>query len=223
LIVAALVGCGGDLDQPWDLDHDRIVAIRATPPAILAGETSEIDGLIAAKGGPSVERIPDQVIVVKPESLAGTVSFDNAKWVVTAPSEAELEAARTELGLEAGASVPLQLGVAYGETLFGLKSVALGNTAPNPQLGVMQINGATAPEPTAEIVVGKLIDVPLSVEAGEQDDVNWLTSCGTMHDFDLPNAYLRVEVEDLTEGELAVVLRDDAGGVTWQVWPIRAE
>jgi hypothetical protein len=170
-----------------------------------------------------MERIPDQVLVVKPESLAGAVSFDNARWVVTAPSEEDLEAARAELGLEAGASVPLQLGVAYGQNLFGLKSVALGNTAPNPQLGVMQINGATAPEATAEIVVGKLIDVPLSVEAVEEDEVNWLTSCGTMHDFDLPSAYLRVEEEDATEGELAVVLRDGNGGVTWQVWPIRAE
>jgi len=223
LILAALIGCGGDLDQPWDLDHDRIVAIRATPPAILSGETSEIDGLIAAKGALTMERIPDQVIVAKPESLAGAVAFDNGKWIVTAPDEAALEAAREELGLEAGAPVPLQLGVAYGDSLFGLKSVALGNTAQNPDLGVMRIDGNEAPEPTTEIVVGKLIDVPLLVEATEDDEVNWLTSCGTMHDFDLPSAYLRVEVEDLTEGELAVVLRDDAGGVTWQVWPIRAE
>ncbi|MBA2538097.1 MAG: hypothetical protein H0V17_00555 [Deltaproteobacteria bacterium] len=223
LILAALVGCGGDLDQPWDLDHDRIVAIRANPPAILSGETSEIDGLVAAKGALTMERSPDQVIVAKPESLASALTFDNGKWIVTAPDEAALDAARTELGLEAGASVPLQLGVAYGETLFGLKSVALGNTAPNPVLGVMRIDGSEAPAPTTEIVVGKLVDVPLLVEANEDDDVNWLTSCGTMHDFDLPSAYLRVEVEDLTEGELAVVLRDPTGGVTWQVWPIRAE
>lgn len=44
-----------------------------------------------------------------------------------------------------------------------------------------------------------------------------------MHDFDLPQAYLRVEEEDMTEGSLAVVVRTDLGGVAWKVWPIRAE
>ena len=57
----------------------------------------------------------------------------------------------------------------------------------------------------------------------DTDDVNWLTSCGTMHDYDLPQAYLRVELEDPMEGELAVVLRDARGGVAWRVWPIHAE
>jgi hypothetical protein len=86
----------------------------------------------------------------------------------------------------------------------------------------MQIDGAAAPTPETEIVVGKLVDVPLSVEALETDEINWLTSVGEMHDFDLPNAYLRVEEDnELNEGELAVILRDDKGGVTWQVWPIR--
>lgn len=230
LILAAVVGCGGDLDPPWQLDHDRIVAIRAEPPAILPGETSTIDGLVAAKGGPTIERVPDIVIVVQPQSLASAVAFTGGEWVVTAPDEVTLDAARTELGLDAGAPVPLQLGIGYAlpdlppeEGLAGLKTVALGITAPNPTLGVMQIDGADAPAPDVELVIGKLVDVPLSIPALESDEVNWLTSCGTMHDFDLPSSYVRVEVEDMTEGQLAVVLRDDKGGVTWQVWPMRAE
>ena len=72
-------------------------------------------------------------------------------------------------------------------------------------------------------MVGIEVDFPLSVEAVEADDVNWLTSCGTMHDFDLPQAYLRVELEDPVAGELAVIRRDERGGVVWRVWPIRAE
>jgi hypothetical protein len=50
-----------------------------------------------------------------------------------------------------------------------------------------------------------------------------LTSCGTMHDFDLPQAYLRVETDDPQAGELGVVLRDAHGGVAWKVWPVKAE
>ena len=77
---------------------------------------------------------------------------------------------------------------------------------------------------TAEIVVRKLVDVPLSIEADDaRYDVTWLTSCGTMHDFDLPAAYLEVEADDPDAGELAVVVRDATGGVAWRVWPIRAE
>ncbi len=224
-LLLTLAACGGDLDQPWDLDHDRIVAIRAEPPAILSGEVSKLDGLISGKGTATSEVGPLQVIVVRPESLADTLSQEaDGDWVVTAPDEARLDAARTELGLEATDPVPLQLGVAFTPTLAGVKTVKLGTTAPNPTLGVMRFNGEEAPAPDAELVVGRLVDVPLSVEALETDEVNWLTSVGEMHDFDLPNSYVRVEEDnELDQGELAVVLRDDKGGVTWQVWPIRAE
>ncbi len=223
--VAVLAACGGDLDQPWDLDHDRIVAIRATPPAILAGETSKLDGLLSGKGTATSETGPLQVIVVQPESLADTLSQDaDGTWIVTAPEEARLAAARTELGLEATDPVPLQLGVAFTTSLAGVKSVQLGTSSSNPTLGAMQFNGETAPAPDVELVVGPLVDVPLSIEALETDDVNWLTNVGEMHDFDLPSAYVRVEEDnEISEGELAVVLRDDRGGVTWQVWPIRVE
>jgi hypothetical protein len=44
-----------------------------------------------------------------------------------------------------------------------------------------------------------------------------------MHDFDLPRAYLEVEAGDPAAGELAVVVRDAHGGVSWQTWPIHAE
>ena len=76
---------------------------------------------------------------------------------------------------------------------------------------------------TCRTFTEKLVDVPLSISVETEDDVNWLTSCGTMHDFDLPQAYLRVELEDPDRGELAVIRRDELGGVAWRVWQIRAE
>jgi len=100
--------------------------------------------------------------------------------------------------------------------------VWLGEAADNPMLDTATVDGVAAP-PTPELVVAPRTDVPLSVDVGEDDDVNWLTSCGTMHDFDLPQAYLRVEAEDPTLGDLAVVVRTELGGVAWRVWSIRAE
>ena len=53
--------------------------------------------------------------------------------------------------------------------------------------------------------------------------MNGLSSAGEMHDFDLHSAYLTFGPEDPHDGELALVLRDEFGGVAWRVWPIRAE
>lgn len=225
LVVLALsaVGCAEEVALPWELDHDRIVAVRATPPSVLAGERSELDALVALEGATTSERAPEAATVVSPASLANTLSFDGGKWVVTAPDDAALDAARLELDLEAGEPVPLQVGVQYGAgKLLATKTVWLGRAAINPALTAMTIDGGSA-ETQAEVVVGTRVDVRLSVEVAERDEVNWLTSCGTMHDYDLPEAYLRVEDDDPTEGEIAVVIRDKNGGVAWRVWPIRAQ
>jgi hypothetical protein len=221
----AASGCTGDLDPPWQLDHDRIIAVRATPPGIVAGEKSTLDALLGAKAGPTRVAAPEAAAIVSPMSLADVLAFDGTNWVVTAPSEARLAQARTELALPADAPVPLQVGVSYsGQALFATKVIELGRPASNPSLVSMNMKIDGAPAGSADIVVEPLTKVPLSIEADDADfDVTWLTSCGTMHDFDLPNAYLQVEKDDPTSGELAVVVRDAASGVSWNIWPIHAE
>jgi hypothetical protein len=223
LAVIALGACTGDLDPKWQLDHDRIVAVRATPPGIASGRTSTIDALLGKKGDKVRVAAPELATVVSPTSLSDTLALDGGNWVVTAPGEDRLVAARAELGLAPGAPVPLQVGVSYaGQTLLATKTVLLGAAADNPALSNVMINGQ--PAGTSEIVVGTLIKVPLSVDADDADfDVTWLTSCGTMHDFDLPTAYLEVEADDPPAGELALVVRDTGAGVAWTVWPIHAE
>ena len=231
-LLVALTGCAGDIDEQWQLDHDRIIAVRATPPRIVAGAQAQVDTLVGRKGGRPTEETPPAAQVVSPQSLATALRFDAGRWIVTAPDEARLAMARTELGLPPGAPVPLLVGVAFPETAFpsglpdepiaAIKTVWLGEAGDNPALETPTVDGVAAP-PAPELVVAPLTDVPLSVEVGEHDDVNWLTSCGTMHDFDLPQAYLRVEAEDPTTGDLAVVVRNELGGVAWRVWSIRAE
>lgn len=235
VVLVALLssGCFDDVDRIWELDHDRIIAVRATPPRIQSGEQATLDALIGKKGASPSEEVPAVAMVVSPESLASTLSFTGGAWVVTAPEEEQLAAARTELGLEADAPVPLVVGVAFpasvfpsGEIAEGLaatKTVWLGDTAENPVLAPAEVNGVDATM-MPEIVVPKGVDVRLRVPFEVTEvDVNWLTSCGTMYDYDLPAAYLRVEDDDSHEGDLAVVVRTDEGGVAWHVWPIRAE
>ena len=220
---AGTAACAGDIDPPWQLDHDRIVAVRAEPPAVAPGQTSRIDALLAQKDKSTSVATPDMATVVTPASLSDVVSISGGSWVVTAPSEDRLAAARAELKLAAGAPVPLEISVVYVERkLVALKTIELGASGDNPPLPGLMIDGHAPGD--AELVVGKLVKVPLSVDVDDVAfDVSWVTSCGTMHDFDLPTAYLKVESDDPDAGELGVVVRDGHGGVSWQIWPIHAE
>lgn len=222
-LVWAAPGCTGDIDPPWQLDHTRIIAVRATPPQIAAGEQAVLAALISSRSAPVAERSPDDAIVVSPPSLAGAITQDAGRWVVTAPSSEVLAAVRAQLGLPADALVPLEAQVAYaGGSLLAIKTVWLGGTATNPAITDVEIDHVTAS--TDELVVALHQDIPLSIGLDDTHyDINWLSSCGTMHDFDLSNAYLRIEVGDVTSGELALVVRDRTGGVSWRVWPIRTD
>jgi hypothetical protein len=220
LVCLVLAACGGDIDPAWELDHDRVVAVRATPPAIADG-TAQLDALISEKGGSTFEARPEAATVISPMSLQGSVSLDGT---VTMPSADQLAAARMELRLAADAPVPLQIGVLYGQgTKAALKIVWLGKQADNPTLSEMLVDGAPLDTMT-EVVVPRKIDVRFSVAAIDDDDVNWLTNVGDMHDYDLPQSYLHVgDDEEMTEGQLVLVKRDIDGGVVWRVWPIRVQ
>jgi hypothetical protein len=214
-VLTSLVGCTGDLVDPWQLDHDRIIAVRATPPRIPAEATAQLDVLIANEGERTRTVAPDSIDVVAPSSLASVVAGD----IVTAPSETMLAAARTELGLAASAPVPLTLSVT-ANGFVSTTTMWLGEAADNPPLTGMEIDGAA---PGDDLVLPAKTDIPLAVTADDSvHNVTWLTSCGTMHDFDLSRAYLRIDPDDSQQGELAVVLRDLRGGVSWRVWPVRA-
>ena len=232
LVALVLAGCTGDLDEPWQLEHDRIIAVRADPPRIMPGEQATLEVLLSFAEQPTAVRPPDGAMVLSPPSLQGIVALENGRWVVTAPSEDMLAAARAELSLAPGAPVPLQVGVSVtwpypvqsvdGTSFTATKTVWLGDRGANPTLTGMSIN-AEVPQ-ASELVVPANEKVPLFVEADDTVHiVKWLTSCGEMHDYDLHSAYLVVTPESNQQGELAVVYRDDRGGVTWRVWPIRAE
>ncbi|HEY0193613.1 MAG TPA: hypothetical protein VGC42_20995, partial [Kofleriaceae bacterium] len=84
--LVALAACTDDTDPPWQLDHDRIIAIRATPPAITSGAQAVIDGLRGFHGAPVAEAAPDRVTVRSPASLADAVAAEGPRWTVTAPA-----------------------------------------------------------------------------------------------------------------------------------------
>jgi hypothetical protein len=220
--LAVLAGCSADVDPDWQLSHDRVIAVRAAPPRLAPGEVATIDALLGHAGQPPDGVDPDTAEVVSPASLAGALGRQATHWTVTAPGDDRLAAARSELGLDAGAPVPLRLRVGFtqlGQT--ALKVVWLGQHTDNPVIDPVTIGGMDGLA-QAQLTVPAGVDVPLVVSFDATYNINWLTSCGTMHDFDLAMAHLRVEPEDPHTGTLAIVVRDTLGGVAWQLWPITA-
>lgn len=208
----ALASCGDPtLPEAWQLDHDRIVAVRASPPALAAGETASVTGLLASSTGPTREVVPDTIAVLAPIA----VQIDRGS--IVAPGPGELDAIRRELGLAPLAPIPVELEVGF-DTRIALKTVWLGVHADNPVLEDITVDGIAA---GSEILVPVQTDVMLSIAAGEDAAVHWLTSCGELLISDLAEGVLRVETP--RTGELAVVVRDGFGGAAWRVWPIRAE
>lgn len=219
-LLALLVGCTNDVDPPWQLEHERVIAVRANPPGIASGEQAQFDALLGRADDVPYEAEPDTVSVIAPLSLAGALSQQGGQWVITAP--ADLSAARAELGLQPTDPVPLRVRMTFPNFAFvGIKTVTLGERRQNVDLGSVRIDGVDQLAATT-LVVPKVTDVRLDVSFDDTYTVNWLTSCGNMHDFDLPGAYLRVEPEDPQDGMLAVVVRDPGGGVAWKLWSISA-
>jgi hypothetical protein len=223
LVVAlVLAGCTADVDAAWELDHDRVIAVRSTPSRIAPGETAEIEAFVGRRGQPPSDRDPETASVVSPSGLDAALARPGAHWTVTAPPDDQLAPARAELGLAADAPVPLRVRMVFADTgEVAYKVVWLGEHADNPVVDPITLDGMDGLAITA-LSVAPATRIPFAVELDDSYNINWLTSCGTMHDFDLARSYLRVEPEDSHAGILALVVRDALGGVAWYTWSITA-
>ncbi|MDB4954924.1 MAG: hypothetical protein JWO36_2493 [Myxococcales bacterium] len=219
LACSALLACATNADPGWQLRHDRIIAVRVTPPHLLAGQVAEIDALVTSVDGGVAVQTPAAASAAAP--LAGIVSQSGSGWQVTAPDEATLGAARAALGLADGAVISVQLSTTFvvgGETLVANKLVYFGDTHENPEPGAVTVDGAP-PESASPVPFDT--DVALRISEDAANTVSWLTSCGS---FDNDNnehaALLHVKPGESITGQLAVVVRDPLGGVGWQTWPL---
>jgi hypothetical protein len=221
LLVLVLASCAGDIDAQWQLAHERIIAVRATPPHILAGTTSVLDVFVGHVGSGVQVEPPSDAEVLSPISLTGIIGNDNA--TVTAPGETELDQVRGDLGLGSDDPVPVEIQIT-ADGFQALKTVYIGDSADNPTFTNMMIDGSAAPDPSASVIVPLDTDVPLSIDDDPTNfNINWLTSCGTMNDFDLNDAFVNVAPTDTQTGQLGIVMRDQSGGVVWAYWAMATQ
>lgn len=196
LLVAA---CNDETSPRWQLRHDRIIAVRATPPGILAGETTELDAFVTDGAGGTAVVLPVSIVV---DPAFATVDGNR----ITARDS-----------LAGPISLRAELTVPVGErTYAATKSILVGARATNPAIGRVTLEGE---------VVGPAIAVPidtsleLAVEAPATSGTNWLTSCGSLAADDEAISSLTVASEDPQSGELALVIRQDEG-VAWVTWSL---
>jgi len=226
LWLLVLAGCIDPIDARWQLDHDHVVAARATPPRLREGESTALDALVAHKGRGVSEEAP-LTAEIGSSQFASYLHHENGAWTLTAPDAQMLASARPGLGLPEDAPVPVDLMLTFARSTDRTspdpvrvkKTVWLGEPSLNPVVPPITVEGAAAGD---EIVVPIGRDIYLSVDAPGLR-VNWLTSVGSLFQDDVATAFVRVLPEDRQSGELVVVVRDAEGGVAWQVWPMRAE
>lgn len=206
LACLAASGCIDEIDPRWQLDHDHVIAARATPPRIRSGDTTHLDALVAHADAPVSIEDPMTAEVV---NTGPTLYADDGELV---PVEVLLTFPHPS-GLDRAALDPYRV----------KKTVWLGEPQPNPELPAVTIDGQPAPAEDAPIALPLERDVYISVDAPEGARINWLTNVGTLFQDDVATAYVRVTAKDRLDGQLVVVLRDSEGGVAWRVWSVRAE
>ena len=234
VVLIALAACE-DTTPQYELENDRVIAVRATPPHVAPGGRATLDALVTAPGrGPFVAAptlaaaVPTSQAEPLPPELAQTVAFDGTAWTVTCPDDAQLASARSQMALDPGAPVPLVVGLTFDVgtgPLPAIKRVMLGDARDNPVLGEVSVNGATAAD---GMMVPADVEVPLHAPtSADTDEVAWLTSIGELGDWDDPDATLlhdpAADPPSPTSGYLAVTLRDIEGGVAWAFWTIAVE
>jgi len=162
-------------------------------------------------------------LIDAPDALSSLLRYDGAAWFVEAPGEDVLRAERARRGFATSAAIPLDVYAAWltagGDAMYAKKTVWLGDAGANPVMPTARVDGAPMAQ---KLEVPREVDVYLSVDVPATWRVSWLTSCGQLFQDDVATSFLRVMPEDRDDGELAVVVRDEDGGVTWDVRPIRA-
>ncbi len=213
-------GCA-DVATPEELQHTRILAVRATPPGILAEQTSRIDVLAATEAGELVQPTARSVRIVGGFG-AELLSQDESGWMLTAPSADQIAAARQAAGIE-DEPWPIIIEVTVeldGKTLVADKLVLVDVATSNPEVVDIRLAGVPVQD---EMVVSVGAEVEVSATAQPETaelSYAWASSVGELSLYRSQAASFATDASG--DGTLLVVVRDGQGGVAWKAVPVRA-
>ncbi len=186
------------------LDRAQILAVRSEPAHVAPGEKARIDILAGDESGAVYETDPETLVAIGDQGPLAVEDTPDG-WFVTAgatPDIANLVVTLTIDGLEWPAT----------------KVLVINEHAENPGVA-MAIDGAQATEMIAQ--VGTKPELTAVPSGREPFTFAWYSSVGDLELYRQPTAVL--DAATRTEGTLLLVVRDNVGGVNWQVLPARVE
>ena len=227
--LVAAAGCDATTG-PSQLDRARVLAVQIAPPHLGPQQIAPVRVLAGHEDGTVSEVTPDsiQVVGAPPGSPAsGMVGRGADGWAVACPDSAALEQLRVQLEVAPGDPIPIPLALEIevdGEILTATKNVYLGSRGDNPALAGISVAGALDDGGVLLAEVGAELAIAADGAEGEGEgelSYAWFTSVGEI------DLYLSEEAtlvaEGPGEGQLALVVRDDRGGVTWAWRDLRIE
>ena len=190
LAVIALGACNSS-DDPFELDHARVLAVRSEPAHALPGTAACIDALVADDAGTVAIATPDSIDAGGLPVVGGCV--------------------QSPAPLAPIATVVVTVG---GQQLAATKQLVFGDDHANPSIGAMLLDGAATTEIDVASGDSAMLDVP--GDDGTRTYA-WYTSIGTLVHYRSETATL--DAGDPGDGTIVLVVRDDVGGVAWQLVP----
>jgi hypothetical protein len=224
--LAAAAGCDAS-SGPSQLDRARILAVKIAPPHLGPGETAPVEILIGRAGGTVAVVAPEAIALQGAPPEADTMLSRGAEgWAIACPPEPALAEMRARLDLEPDAAIPLVLDLEVevdGDLLTASKLVFLGSSGDNPTLAGIRVDGAEEAD-DGVLVVTAGDELAIAADGAEGDGelgYAWFTSIGEIDLYLSESAVLTAEGP--AGGQLALVVRDERGGVTWSWRDVRVE
>ncbi len=197
VFVCLLLAACNEAAEPARLDHAQILAVRATPPHVLAAGTTKIDLLVGDDAGAVFELQPETVV-------AATLAVEHTAegWLVHGGGVPAVTVAVT-------ATID-------GESWRAEKAVAFDDQPrDNPAVTTVDIDGAQAQ--AVDAAVGARPALTANCAGSDVLTYSWYSSVGDLEHYHKQTATLKADSP--ADGTIAIVVRDDAGGVGWQVLP----
>jgi hypothetical protein len=198
LFAIACAACTTNNADTFTLDHARILAVRSEPAHVPIGGTVRIDVLAGNDAGDVYVAVPDAIDI---GTLAAQRESDG--WYVTGPDGVQLAPTAT---------VTIAID---GELKVSTKELVFGDSADNPMIGDMQVDGSAIQ--TIDIAQDTKPALDAITAGVEPLSFAWYTSLGTLEHFRDPEATF--DADQAGDGTIAVVVRDAQGGVAWQIVP----
>ena len=211
-LAAAVCFLGGctDFDLPSALTREQIIAVRSTPSALEPGSRGELEAVVAGPDGVVEEPVLSWSIdplMAGVSSASIEVDDDGRAWLAV-----------DEDAAPGGVVIVLEVAGEDGP-ITARKTVEVTDQArENP--GPMGLEAEGQPVVAAvEVAAGASIELAASAESADEPRYSWYATVGEIERF-RHNPTELVAPAEPAEGWLIAVVRDDAGGVAWEIRPL---